>query len=131
MKRPSGTVIVDNAKKTFPVLSIKGGPAGRAVEAAVDGVPLKGVHRIELTMDVNDAIRAKTFTFVEAAVEVEATVDGPEVVLTILERVLTEPDVGGNQTLGHREVVVGRGTHLKQALRDALAQLEAADGPVQ
>lgn len=107
----------------FPKLTLKGGPHGARVELRVDGKQTNKVHRVELVVDVNDAIRAKVFQFVEIAeIEVEGVLEKVgEVKATIgLRRPDEDPDVIPFRLLGSYE---GTGKNLREAVLAALEQV--------
>jgi len=108
-----------NAPK-FPRFSISGGPHGHEIVPKLNGEVMKGVHRIEITVDVNDVIRVKTFTFAMVDLELEVAEVGSNYIAMV-----REPAIEGDSIIGYISHVEGRGKTIEEALEDAAATLRA------
>jgi hypothetical protein len=117
----------------FPVLRLTGGPHSADLEASLDGEEIQRVHRIEITTDVNDVVRIKTYQMVEVELELAGEVEDAgwiaSVYLVVVERVM------GNGKVKRRvPLAKGMGPTQPDALRDAIVaitSLEEPGGPVQ
>src|SRR5262245_13411472 len=68
---------MDGPKAKWPVAKITGGPHGKNAKLEIDGVE-KRVHRVEVVIDVNDAVRVTTYQTLSAAIEVDLPPGQPE-----------------------------------------------------
>lgn len=117
----------------YPVLRLTGGPYPATLKAELDGREIDRVHRIEITTDVNDVVRVKTFQMVEVDLELasEDILDGgwiASVSAIVVER------VGDGRVRRRVPIAKGMGDTQVEALRDAivaLTALEETSGPVQ
>jgi hypothetical protein len=55
----------------FPKVHITGGPHAKNTELTIDGVKVAGVHRAEITLDVNDIARLRLWQIIEADLDLE------------------------------------------------------------
>lgn len=51
--------------RDWPTFKITGGPHAKNMEITRDGEPMRGLHRGEITFDVNDVVRMTFYTFVQ------------------------------------------------------------------
>ena len=112
---------VDDA---FPRISITGGPHGRNVEMRRDGERIKGVTRFELTGDVNDVLRLKTFQIIRAVVDLQAEHEHAVVVNVLAMR--EEGREGQIVVVGEEQIATSTADTAWQALADCAKQLELA-----
>lgn len=112
----------------FPVLRLTGGPFAGNLKATLDGVEMERVHRIEVTADVNDVVRVKTYQIIEIELELASDVEDAGWVASVSEIVIERIGDG----LVKRRVPVGQGRGATQpaALRDAAALLVRGDPDV-
>jgi hypothetical protein len=103
-------------------LSLSGGPAGSTVVAKLNGEQLVGAHRIEITADVRDVVKVKTFTYVEARVELD--VESVEQGYLVDVR---EGSINANKIMVFGKLTEGRGKTVVEALRDAADILERTE----
>jgi hypothetical protein len=114
---------VPGPKPRFQTLAIKGGPEGFRVVPTLDGEIMHDVHRIEVTVDVKDVIRVKTYTFAE----VDLRLDVESVEQGYIVRVREGSVDSANELMTWNEVVQGRGRTVVEALRDAADTLELTE----
>ena len=58
--------------KDWPKITITGGPHAKNTKMLVDGVEVKALSHIDVSFDINDAVRVTTHSYVETAeLEVE------------------------------------------------------------
>jgi hypothetical protein len=106
----------------FPSISITGGPHGRNVEMRKDGERIKGVTRFELTGDVNDVLRLKTFQIIRAVVDLHAEHEHAVVVNVLAMR--EEGREGKIVVVGEELIATSTADTVWQALYDCARQLE-------
>ena len=102
----------------WPVVSIRGGPHGRKVDTKVGGETVPNIHRTEIVIDVNDAIRVTNYQFL--AVDFEAEVVGGAQKGWIVK--VSQVDHSGEHPK-LMEVATGKGATRRQALMNAASQL--------
>lgn len=111
-----------------PKVEITGGPAGKDTKLVVDGVMQEAVHRVEITLDVNDAVRVTTFQFAEVVASFdEAMVEEGGWQVELRKLVVEEIPVEGAPSLFQRGVdVVGhaRAGSLREAVQSLLDQMD-------
>jgi hypothetical protein len=108
----------------FPTISISGGPHGRNVEMRKDGERLKGVTRFELTGDINDVLRLKTFQIVRAVVELQ--VEHTHAVTVNVFAMREEDRSGQIVVVGEEQIATAMADTVWNALYDCARQLELA-----
>lgn len=125
MNNPEPIALDQKEEPQFPHFELSGGPHGHKIVPLLNGKPMKGVHRIEITADVNDVIRVKTYTFASVDVELDALVDPTGYLVRVREPLIEgTPDEG----LVIREYIdhgTGRGGTLIEALEDIVATMRA------
>jgi hypothetical protein len=108
----------------WPLVEITGGPHGKNTQLKVDGKVIPKVHRVDLSLSVNDVVRLTTYQFVQAMVELETrgVEDGGYIASIELREYM---DLGEITALdpNKTQIVEGRGLTRRQALLDAIEHL--------
>lgn len=108
----------------WPVFRISGGVHGKNTKIEVDGVPMERVSRVEVVLDVRDAVQITTHQLGEVFIEIEAEPGS----LTQKSTVVVWLNIPG-EYLQREELARATADTMWQALDDCVKQLRAREDP--
>lgn len=111
--------------RKFPRLTVKSGdsPHGRSAEVLIDGKTPERLHRLEIDVDVSDAINVRLYQFAEIDVDV-AIPSTPKAGYIAKVRIpQLDKDQGEVVIKAWRVIAEGRGSTLRDAVRAAASRI--------